>query len=85
MRGHTEHILSLATKCSNTCAMFLPREARERLRAHAGPLRLAVFNMNAQFLRRAQTEPPLSVREMQNTLEIQTSAKAFLRTAGLLC
>lgn len=50
---------------------------------HASPVCPALFNMNTQFVQRAQTEPPLSVREVQNTLEIQTPSQEPLLQAGL--
>lgn len=73
--------------------MFLPREALESFRAQglywgstmhgASPVCPALFNMNTQFVQRAQTEPPSSVREVQNTLEIQTPSQEPLLQAGL--
>ena len=49
----------------------------------ASPLCPALFNRKTQFVQRAQTEPPLAVKEVRNTLEIQTPSQEPLLQAGL--
>lgn len=91
----TQSTLALSNKMQQHVCHVITQESDSEPEVFTGPwpckpLCLAVFNINTLTVQRAQSAPPLSVREVGDTLETQTPAKshscqqAFLRKAGLL-